>query len=280
MKNALGLVLAIVFTSVVYADSTDPSVNLVLTQGSERALPIAIVPFSGENQSAAFISDVVAADLRFSGQFKVSDVNSLPAQPHQLAEVNQITWRSAQVEDVVVGSIVPEPGNKIKATFTLVDLVKGNKPQALLQQTYEIPISQQRALAHRISDLIFKTLTGAQGIFSTRIAYVQRTNTDPVRYSLIIADADGFSPKSILASVEPIMSPAWSPNGKQIAYVSFEGQRAQIYVATIATGARYVASVAPGINGAPAWSPNGQELALVLSKSGSPKIYLLNLATR
>jgi TolB protein len=179
-----------------------------------------------------------------------------------------------------LGSITSEPGDKIKVTFVLADLVKGNKPQALLEQTYEVLLSQQRALAHHISDLIFKTLTGVPGIFSTRIAYVQRSNTNPASYSLVIADADGFNPRSILTSGEPIMSPAWSPNSKQIAYVSFEGQRSQIYVATIASGARYIASVASGINGAPAWSPNGQELALVLSKSGTPKIYLLNLATR
>lgn len=263
---------------VTFADS---GVNLLLTKGSDKAIPIAIVPFanqasdgSGDNN----IGGVNAADLRFSGQFKVSNFNALPATPHQAADVNQAAWRSAGVEDVVVGSVQPDGADRVKVNFALVDLVKSSQPQVLISQTYNIPVKQERALAHHISDVIFQQLTGVKGIFSTRIAYVQQTNTNPPNYSLLVADADGYNPRAILTSAEPIMSPAWSPDGKRMAYVSFEGKRSQIFITNIATGQRQKVSAYPGINGAPAFSPDGRKLAVVLSKSGYPKIYLLDLA--
>ena len=259
----------------------DSGVNLLLTQGADKAIPVAVVPFDG--QSADGVGDdnvagVIASDLRFSGLFKVSDFAHLPAQPHNAEAVAQGVWRKTGVEDVVVGNVQYSAGHA-RVNVALVDLVKADHPQVLLKQTYDIPSSQLRALSHHIADLIYFQLTGVKGIFSTRIAYVQKTKTDPVTYSLQIADADGYNPRPVLVSQEPIMSPAWSPDGKQIAYVSFEGKRARIYVANIASGQRRVVSSAPGINGAPAWSPDGRKMALVLSKSGLPKIYLLDVGS-
>lgn len=261
-----------------YADS---GVNLILTSGSDQATPIAIVPFAGQTtdlNAPNNIASVIAADLRFSGLFKVPEFSSLPAMPHQLSEVNKDVWRNAKMEDVVVGNVKTN-GDRAQVFYSLVDLVKGQSAQASLQQSYNIPVSQERALAHHIADSIFQQLTGIKGIFSTRIAYVQVTNTNPPQYSLLIADADGNNPRPILVSKEPIMSPAWSPDGKKIAYVSFEGKRSQIFITNIATGSRQLVSAMPGINGAPAWSPDGKKLALALSKSGFVQIYLLDLTT-
>ncbi len=254
----------------------DSGVNLILTKGSDKAIPLAVVPFAG-NIGEEF-AGVIAADLRFSGQFKVSENNTLPAMPDDLTAIDQAAWRKIGVEDIAVGNAEKNSG-RTNVRFALGDLVKTSQVQPLLQQTYNIPEMQTRALAHHIADLIFQKLTGIKGIFSTRIAYIQVSDSNPPSYSLLVADADGFNPRSILVSREPIMSPAWSPDGKKIAYVSFEGKRAQIYLAKIASGQRQRVSAAPGINGAPAWSPDGRKLALVLSKSGSPKIYLLDLAS-
>lgn len=153
----------------------------------------------------------------------------------------------------------------------------------LVQQTFtNIPASQMRALAHYIDDIIYLQLTGDRGIFSTKIAYVlvSKSYFGKKRYMLNISDYDGYGPKAILNSPQPIMSPAWMPDGKRIAYVSFEDSQAAIYLADLATGKRTLLSQFPGVNGAPAFSPDGRSAALVLTKTDQLKIYLMNLATK
>jgi TolB protein len=135
-----------------------------------------------------------------------------------------------------------------------------------------------RRTAHHISDLIFEKLTGKKGAFSGRIAYITSSGNDS--HQLQVADADGFNPQTIASSPEPLMSPSWSPDGRKLAYVSFERKSAAIYIQTLATGQRERVAEFRGINGAPAWSPDGTRLALTLSKDGSPDIYILNLASR
>jgi TolB protein len=157
-----------------------------------------------------------------------------------------------------------------------VDLFKsGEGNHILLTREFAVPASQLRKAGHHIADLVYEQLTGNKGVFSTRIAYVVVQQNG--RYQLIVADADGYNPKPILTSPEPIMSPSWSHDGSRIAYVSFEGKRAQIFISNIATGARKKVTEFAGINGAPAWSPDDAKLALVLSKNGSPKIYTIDL---
>jgi TolB protein len=148
----------------------------------------------------------------------------------------------------------------------------------LLTKSFQVNSNEVRPLAHHISDEVYQKLTGERGIFSTRIAYisVQRAGQRS-RYSLEIADADGYNPQGLLISPEPIMSPSWSPDGKSISYVSFEKKRAQIFTVSVETGQRRLITSFPGINGAPAWSPDGRQLAVVLSKSGTPKIYNIDL---
>ena len=165
---------------------------------------------------------------------------------------------------MVTGHVV-KAGNRYEVSFTLSDAVANGA--VLLTKSYQISANQLRPLAHHISDEVYQKLTGERGIFSTRIAYisVQRT-TSATHYSLEVADADGHNPQSLLVSSEPIMSPAWSPNGKNISYVSFEKKRAQIFTVSVETGQRRLITSFPGINGAPAWSPDGSQLAVVLSK--------------
>ncbi len=267
--------------------STTPcfaTLDLELTRGVNHALPIAIVPFAHQEDSDAStdIAAIVKSDLSNSGRFKVLNNQEMPSQPHIPSDVVASMWRQAQADNVVVGEVTPIDASHYRVNFALVDVVK-NQSVPLLKETYSsVDGKNLRRLAHHISDLIYQALIGEKGAFSSRIAYVvtRHQEGEPIRYLLEVADADGYNPRSILASSQPIMSPAWSHDGKQIAYVSFENHQAQIYVAQVASGSRSVISSFAGINGAPAWSPNDRQLALVLSKSGSPKIYVLDLDSK
>ena len=272
MKKIFSLAFALLCAAVSFADPAPQQLNLLLTQGSGKARPIEVVPFANDPS----IANIIIADLNLMGEFKISDPNTLPAQLHQFSEVTKAKSVPG-VEAVVVGSVLNGQVN-----FSLVDLVKGSKPELLAQQAYpSVPENQKRALAHHISDVIYEKLTGVKGIFSTRIAYVQTSAGSTPTYFLMVSDVDGQNPHAVLTSQEPIMSPAWSPDGKQLAYVSFEGRKAAVYVTTLATAARTKVSDEPGINGAPAWSPDGRKLALALSRGkGHPDIFILDLGTK
>lgn len=274
MKKKYFLLLLILFSTHCLA-----MLNLELTHGVNSTFPIAIVPFS--NQPTENISATIKNDLHNSGRFNVLSENKMPDTPHTAASVNPQNWRQASVDAVAVGEMTPIDSSHYDVKFALVDVVKQQKT-TLLQETFNnIDKKDLRRLAHHISDLIYEALLGEKATFSSHIAYIltQHNSGSPTRYMLEISDADGYNPKPILASSQPIMSPAWSHSGKKIAYVSFENHEAQIYVADVSTGERHLVSGFSGINGAPTWSPNDQQLAVVLSKSGSPKIYTLDLAT-
>lgn len=269
--------------SLIAVTSWAAPLDLVLTQGVSSALPIAIVPFAGQDASPSTtdISQVVRADLQNSGQFKALPPQSLGQTPHRAAEVNSAYWRNLGVDDVVVGSMKAIGGGRYQVNVALVDVFKNQnaaQASALFEKSFTVSSNQLRTLAHHISDMVYQQLTGTRGIFSTRIAYVSMQPGRPTKYTLEVADYDGYNPRPMLTSYQPIMSPAWSHDGKRLAYVSFEKITPQIYVQNVATGERRVVSSAPGINGAPAWSADDSKLALVLSKSGTPKIYTMNLS--
>ena len=261
--------------------------DLVLTKGVSSAIPIAIVPFGGQDNLSATdnVSQVVMADLQNSGQFKVMDSQNMTQTPHTSSEVDFKYWRQAQINNLVVGSVIPQSGNQYKINFSLFNVFPGqeqtNSNSALINLSLTVPVGQLRKAAHHISDVIYQQLTGVRGVFSTRIAYVlvQRGTGKQARYTLQVADMDGFNPRPLLSSSQPIMSPSWSHNSKQIAYVSFENITPQIFVQDVMSGSRRAVSNFPGINGAPAWSSDDSQLALVLSKGGHPKIYSINLAS-
>lgn len=247
------------------------SIDLELTQGINSALPIAINSF-GSDSNAQELAQVIENDLTLSGQFKII---SGPNGPNAQSSVSSLKQLGA--DSVVMGRVV-RTNNGLEVSYTLTDAA--GRGTLLLTKTYPIDQNQVRPLAHHISDEVYQKLTGERGIFSTRIAYisVQRSTTG-ARYSLEVADADGHNPRSLLVSSEPIMSPAWSPDGKEISYVSFEKKKAQIFTVWAETGQRRLITSFPGINGAPAWSADGKQLAVVLSKSGTPKIYGINLSS-
>jgi TolB protein len=264
LKRGMQLLLWIVISTQVFA------LDLELTQGINAALPIGINAF-GYDEQAKSLTTVVTNDLKISGQFKI-----IPAQSNGQAALQY--WQQVGADSVLSGQVVPTGDGRLEVSFQLVDAAAQGRN--LLSNKFVIQPTQLRALAHHISDEVYQKLTGERGIFSTKIAYilVQRGLGGRNRYILEVADMDGFHPQNLLVSSEPIMSPAWSPDGRTIAYVSFENKRAQIYKVDVTNGQRRLITNFSGINGAPAWSPSGKELAVVLSKEGSPKIYSVNMS--
>lgn len=273
-----------ILSFVLLSPNAKAALNLELTQGVANQLPIAIVPFT---TAATFtnennINEVIQSDLSHSGQFKVmlAKTPRLP-QPYTPNSVSVSYWRARHIDDVILGKISVLGQRNYRVQVYLVNVAQGRK-QILIQREFTVKYSQLRALAHHISDLIYEKLTGVKGVFSTHIAYVLVTRQNNHRvYSLQVADMDGHNAKPLLTSTQPIMSPAWSHDGKRIAYVSFEKIMPRIYIQTIATGQRQCVSDYPGINGAPAWSPDDKTLALALSKNlAAPKIYLMDLKNK
>jgi len=248
-----------------------------ITEGVEGALPIAVVPFADEKGEDR-VSQIVAADLARSGHFAPIAANRMPAKPHDGRGIDFAAWRRAGVEHVVVGKVAARGSAALQVQFQLFDVVRGVQLAG-----YSIPTvaTRLRQVAHQISDIVFEKLTGQQGAFNTHVAYVTvvREGGRPV-HRLAVADADGYNEQVILTSRQPLLSPAWAPDGLRLAYVSFEGGRSELFVQDITTGKRQKLASFRGLNSAPAWSPDGRRLAMTLSRDGNPEIYLIDLASR
>lgn len=263
---------------------------------ADNAIPVAVVPFrfNGGQMPSENLATVVSSDLRRTGQFTPKEANELPQQPSTAGEVDYTAWQRAGVDYLVVGQINETGPDQYEVRFELVDVFGRQGGAGMLQagqlltggtnvldaRVARISGETFRRYAHQISDIVYEKLTGNRGAFSTRLAYVQIEMDKVKAYQLFIADYDGAHPQQLLASKRPIMSPAWSPDGQKLAYVSFEHERAEVVVHNIYTTQREFVSSFKGINGAPEWSPDGQQLALVLSKDGSPDIYVMDLGSR
>ena len=269
------LLIALLVSTSVHA-----RLDITVSGGSEGALPIAVVPFGwlAGADSRTDISDIIAADLARSGHFAPLDKLKMPQHPHVGKEINFAAWRAAGVEHMVVGRAQPGQGGELVVEFQLFDVVRG------VQMTgYSIPTisSQIRRVGHQISDIVYEKLSGQRGAFNTHVAYVtlERSGKES-SYRLAIADADGFDEQVVLTSKQPLMSPAWSPDGESLAYVSFEKGRSTIYMQSVTTGELELLAEYKGINSAPNFSADGSKLALTLSRDGNPEIYLLDLRSR
>lgn len=302
MKKKSIYLIGFIIASVTLIARAD--LNIEITQGMAAAAPIAITSFDGPKFASmgqagsdqTDIAEVIRSDLRLSGQFRPvgADTPIISNKPTD----NDITkWQREGVENLVFGRVQPTGGGRYSVSFELWDVYnasqKGGAPQEgnttgqflLAAKRFDnVPGAYLRRLGHHISDIVFETLTGTKGAFSTRIAYVivkpRQAQNQSDAYMLEIADMDGYNPKLLVKSREPLMSPTWSPDGKRIAFVSFEKKESEIYTIDVATGKRTLISRSPGINGAPAFSPDGRKMALVLSKDGSPKIYVMDLSSK
>lgn len=254
------------------------AVTLEITDNLDNPISIANVPFSNNASQFSDIAAIVDADLKRSGVFKPMYRSQMQARPTTSEQINFADWERRAVEYMLIGR-VKKSGGANRVEYELFDVrTKERKAGGVLTASPK----QMRKIAHRISDVIYKALTGREGAFSTSIAYVskQQLGSKRSRYFLIKADADGESPNILLESYQPILSPSWSPDGNRIAYVSFENGKPEIYIQNVKTRARSRVTRFAGLNGAPAWSPDGRKLAMVLSKDGNPEIYVMDIASR
>ncbi|MEJ2059160.1 MAG: Tol-Pal system beta propeller repeat protein TolB [Gammaproteobacteria bacterium] len=265
---------------LLLAGRAHAALEIRITQGAEGAQPIAVLPFqwTGQGKPPQDIAAIVNADLGRSGQFAPLTASRFPQQPATPAQIRFRQWRNAGVDNLAMGQLIPQAGGRYLVQFRLFDTLRGEQ---ILGYSIPATASTLRQAAHQISDYIYEKLLGRRGAFNTKVAYVAVATTPKgKRYTLQIADADGYGPHNVLVSKQPIMSPAWSPDGQHLAYVSFETGHSVVYLQNISSAKREKIADYPGINGAPAFSPDGSRLALTLSKGGNADIYILNLRTR
>ncbi len=261
-RNLVGLGVALLGLPVLAQFRVEVS-GVGLTQ-----MPIAIAAFRGEAQAPQKIAAIVTANLERSGVFRAIDTAGLVADGSTRSGLG--TWRQKGADSLLTGSVTRLADGRYDVRCRLWDVVRG---QDLGEQSYAVTLADLRLSAHRISDFVYEKLTSEKGIFSTRIAYVTKAAT---RFTLWVADSDGENARSALASPEPIISPAWSPNGSQLAYVSFESRKPVIYAHDVATGKRRLLANFRGSNSAPAWSPDGRQIVATLSRDGGSQLYVLD----
>jgi TolB protein len=249
--------------------------------GNPSALPIAVVPFAFEGAGLppeTDVAQVIGADFNRSGQFIALPRQDVVEYPVRGNEVKFATWRTLKQDFLVIGRVLDAEGGAYRVEFELFDVAK---QQSMLALAVGARQGNLRDAAHQIADLVYEKILNVRGAFWTRIAYITSTGTGRnIQYALMVADSDGYNPQTVVRSKEPLLSPAWSPDSRRLAYVSFERGNSSIYIQELATGSRQVVSSNRGINGAPAFSPDGSKLALTLSMSGNPEIYTMDLATR
>ena len=274
--------LAVLAAASAVVFEASAQLNVTITRGRESAVPIAVVPFAwqGAGQPAYDLAGVVSADLGSSGRFAPLATSDMVSRPTQAADVRFQDWRLLRMSYLVIGTLTEDMPDRFTATFQLFDVVRGEQLTG-----FRLTAARQdlRATAHRISDMIFQQLTGIPGVFSTQIAYVseERRQDGSKRFRLIVSDADGENARVVADSPQPLMSPSWSPDGRRLAYVSFEGNQSGIYVQTLRTGTRERVSSRPGVNSSPAFSPDGRLLALTLSRdNGNLDVYTLDLTSQ
>ena len=263
------LIFAFLAFSFLACSPARAQLTIEIVGGAGTTIPIAIVPFENEANWPLGITGIVAADLQRSGLFRSVEAGILP-RPARAEDVKYGDFRARGADAAVVGSMRALGDGRVEVRFSLLDVVKQTQ---LVTMTYVVTPAQFRATAHRIADVIYEKFTGDAGVFSTRIAYITKQGS---RFELIVADADGGNPQAIVASNEPLLSPAWSPDGSRLAYVSLENKKPVIYIQSMATGQRQVLANFRGSNSAPSWSPDGRRLVVTLTREGGSQLFLIN----
>ncbi len=259
---------ALVASCLIAAGSTaNAQVNVLITGVGSTQFPIATANFVNEGGLPQSVTAVVRADLARTGKFSNVDAGSTPIP--ETAPVDYGAWKAKGANALVAGTVNRDASGQVKVDFMLFDTLK---QQSLggLSLTAGGDAESMRKTGHKIADFIYQKLMGVRGVFSTRLSYVTRSGG---KYRLLISDSDGENAVPALTSSEPIISPAWSPSGTKVAYVSFELRKPVVYIHDLPTGRRYVISNQKGNNSAPAWSPDGQTLAVALSLTGNTQIY-------
>lgn len=275
MKKRLLLLLTLLLSSsLLHARLT-----IEITGGVVGGQPIVIVPFAwrGEGELSEDIGQIIHSNLARTGKFSLLERESMIAKPATGKEIDFAAWRLLAIDNIVVGEVVKE-GESYLIRFQLFDIHRGKQVSG-----YSIPTTAEmfRETAHRISDLIYEALIGEPGAFNTQISYVMvNRSKEETIHKLAVADSDGYNEQIILTSKQPLMSPAWSPDGKRLAYVSFEEGRSKIFIQELSSGQREMVAEHEGLNSSPAWSPDGKYLSMTLSKDGNAEIYVLDLKSK
>lgn len=275
------LVKALILTiySVFMSVAAQAELSIQITQGVDNPIPIAVVPFSWEGSGVLSedVAQIVINDLEQVGEFRALSRSNMLSMPSEEREVFFNDWRVLAQDYLLVGKIDRAPGSQlVQVQYEFFDI---NRELKLAGEILTGSVAQLRDIGHEISNVVYEQVTGTRGAFTTQILYIVAEYETPevVRYRLEKADYDGQRAQVLLESEEPIMSPSWSPNGEDVAYVSFETDLPRIYIQNIATGQRRQITNYPNINSSPVWSPDGSKLAMVLSKDGSPDIYVQDL---
>ncbi len=258
--------------------------TIVINKGADNPVKVAVVPFQWNSfkKEPMDVADVVGENLKLSGLFSLLDRKDMISYPYVNEDVLPNDWKRLGAQYLVFGRIHIAQGRAtgFEVEYQLYD-VAGQK--FLFTGDGEKTTGDYLdSIANRVSDRVYERLTGVKGFFSTKLLYVTSSPTHDGKtvYRLQQADANGRNVKTILTSDDPIMSPSWSPNGRELAYVSFQNGRSNVYIQDRRSGEQTLVSDYPGINSAPDWSPDGSKLALVLSKDGNPEIYILHIKTR
>jgi len=282
MKTSLRWFALIAFLLLPFlAAAQQPGLEIDIVGGNASALPITVVPMPYQGSGTppeTDIAKVVRDDLARSGVFRTLPEAQIVERPTRGGEINYATWKQLRQDYIVVGRELDAGDGGYRIEYELFDVAKGER---LLGLAITARPNATRDAAHQIADAIYEKITGVRGAFWTRVAYVTASGTGKeARYALNVADADGWNPQTVVRSAEPLLSPAWSPDGRKLAYVSFERGNSAIYVQDISSGARELVSSFRGINGAPSFSPDGRKLAMALSRSGNPEIYVMDLGSK
>lgn len=276
--NRMAMVrIASLFIVLCFARPVSAQLNILIEEGVSTGVPIAVVPFQWRhsNPPPQPVSDIVEADLKRSGRFNTIARQDFLNFPHDHTQVKFKDWRLIKAEFLVVGKMQSLGQDKYRVQFQLFDVFKQRQLGGF---RYTVNGNTLRKLAHQIADIIYLKVLGERGAFDTRIAYVTAEGRGrATRYQLKVADSDGYAPKTIVDSREPLLSPSWSPDGDHLAYVSFEKRRSMIFVQRLRDGQRQLVASSTGINGAPSWSPDGRKLAYTSSRDGNAEIYVLDL---
>ena len=280
IRKGVSIVL-ILLGSVIFGQQAAAELTIEIAKGVDNPTRIAVVPFGwkGSGGLPEDIAQIVSADLLRSGQFVALDRGDMLSLPQQRKEVFFRDWRVVKQEYLLVGSVSPSVNGGYRIQYELYDVYKQTR---VLGEIVTGGLNTLRDVAHRISDKVYKEITGVEGSFSTRIVYVtvnRQVDANDL-FRLQMADADGYRAQTILESKEPILSPDWSPDGKKVAYVSFESRRPAVYIQDLITGQREKLPTYRGLNSAPSWAPDGKKLAMVLSRDGNAELYTVDLTTK
>jgi TolB protein len=279
MNKRFSSLLAIGF--LLFCSRTWAQLVVEITKGQAEAIPIAIVPFGSPGAATApfDVAQLVSSDLARSGRFNTTDRKDMVEQPHTGTAISFDDWRRLNNDYIVVGQVQSVDADHFTISFELYNVLTR---QRMLDYQFTANKPGLRLASHQVADMVFQKILGIRGAFATRIAYISVLGTVPHRqYRLMVSDADGENPHVVMQSNEPLMSPAWSPDGQSLAYVSFEDRLPSVYVQFLQTGERKRVSARAGVNQAPAWSPDGKKLALTLStRDGNLDVYVLDLATQ